>query len=100
VEPVYLAAQGTNTNIPQRKRIIVVSGDKVVMERTLDGALNGLFGTQQPQERAAQAPSRQPELGQARRQLEEAQKALQQGDSEKFGKAMDVLKRLLNEPPR
>jgi uncharacterized membrane protein (UPF0182 family) len=98
VEPVYLTAEGTN--IPQLKRIIVVSGDKVVMERTLDGALNALFGTQQPQERAAQAPSRQPELGQARTQLEEAQKALQQGDWERFGKAMDVLKRLLNEPPR
>jgi uncharacterized membrane protein (UPF0182 family) len=98
VEPVYLTAQGTN--IPQLKRIIVVSGDKVVMERTLDGALNALFGTQQPHERAAQAPSRQPEFGQARTQLEEAQKALQQGDWEKFGKAMDVLKRLLNEPPR
>jgi len=98
VEPVYLTAEGTN--IPQLKRVIVVSGDKVVMEPTLNGALDALFGTQQPQERAAQAPSRQLELGQARMQLEEAQKALQQGDWEKFGKAMDVLKRLLNEPPR
>jgi uncharacterized membrane protein (UPF0182 family) len=98
VEPVYLTAQGTN--IPQLKRVIVVSGDKVVMEPTLDGALNALFGTQQPQMSAAQTPSRQPELGQARTQLEEAQKALQQGDWEKFGKAMDVLKRLLSEPPR
>ena len=98
VEPVYLTAQGTN--IPQLKRIIVVSGDKVVMEPTLNGALNALFGTQQPDERAAQAPSRQLESGQARAQLEEAQKALQQGDWEKFGKAMDVLERLLTEPPR
>jgi hypothetical protein len=98
VEPVYLTAQGTN--IPQLKRIIVVSGDKVVMEPTLNGALNALFGTQQPQERAAQAPSRQPDLGQARTQLEEAQKAIQQGDWEKFGKAMEGLKRMLTEPPR
>jgi len=36
----------------------------------------------------------------ARTQLEEAQKAIQQGDWEKFGKAMEVLKRLLTEPPR
>jgi len=95
---VDLTAEGTN--LPQHKRIIVVSGDKVVMEPTLDGALNALFGTQQPQERTTQPPSRQLELGQARAQLEEAQKALQQGDWEKFGKAMDVLKRLLTEPPR
>jgi uncharacterized membrane protein (UPF0182 family) len=70
------------------------------MEPTLNGALNALFGTQQLQERAAQAPGRQPELGQARTQLEEAQKAIQQGDWEKFGRAMQVLKRLLSEPPR
>ena len=97
VEPVYLTAEGTN--IPQLKRVIVVSGDKVVMEPTLNGALNGLFGTQKPQEGAAQTTSsRQPELGQARTQLEEAQKALQEGDWEGFGKAMAVLERLLTEP--
>ena len=98
VEPVYLTAEGTN--IPQLKRVIVVSGDKVVMEPTLNGALEALFGAQQPQEKAAQAPGRQTELDQARTQLEEAQKAIQQGDWEKFGKAMDVLKRLLIEPQR
>jgi uncharacterized membrane protein (UPF0182 family) len=98
VEPVYLTAEGTN--IPQLKRVIVVSGDKVVMEPTLNGALDSLFGAQQPQASAAQAPGRQPELGQARTQLESAQKAIQQGDWEKFGKAMEALKRLLNEPPR
>ena len=98
VEPVYLTAEGTN--IPQLKRIIVVSGDKIAMEPTLDGALNALFGTQQPKEGAAQAPSRQPELSQARTQLEEAQKAIQQGDWEKFGKAMEALKHLLTGPSR
>jgi uncharacterized membrane protein (UPF0182 family) len=98
VEPVYLTAEGTN--IPQLKRIIVVSGDKVVMEPTLDGALNALFGTQQPQVGGAQAPTRQPEWGQARTQLEQAQKALQEGDWERFGKAMAGLERLLAEPQR
>jgi uncharacterized membrane protein (UPF0182 family) len=98
VEPVYLTAEGTN--IPQLKRIIVISGDSVVMEPTLDGALDALFGVKQPTEEAAQAPSRQPELSQARKQLEEAQKAIQKGDWEEFGKAMDVLKRMLTEPQR
>jgi uncharacterized membrane protein (UPF0182 family) len=92
VEPVYLTAEGTN--IPQLKRIIVVSGDKVVMEPTLNGALNALFGTQQPQERAALQPLRQPEMEQARKQLQEAQKAMQL-DWEKFNKAMEALQRLL-----
>jgi uncharacterized membrane protein (UPF0182 family) len=98
VEPVYLTAEGTN--IPQLKRVIVVSGDKVVMEPTLNGALDALFGAQQPQERAARAPDRQPELDQARKQLEEARKAIQQGDWEQFGKAMEGLKHLLAEPPQ
>jgi uncharacterized membrane protein (UPF0182 family) len=96
VEPVYLTAEGTN--IPQLKRIIVVSGDKVVMERTLDGALAALFGGQQPQATAVPAPGGQPEMAQARKQLDQAQKAIQQGDWGKFGKEMDALKRLLNEP--
>jgi uncharacterized membrane protein (UPF0182 family) len=33
---------------PQLKHIIVVSGDKIAMEPTFNGALNTLFGTQQP----------------------------------------------------
>ena len=47
VVPLYLKAEGTN--FPQLKRVIAVAGDKVVMEPTLDEALNDLFGTQQPQ---------------------------------------------------
>ena len=43
-------------------------------------------------------PGAQPELGQARAQFDEAQKAMQQGDWEKFGKAMEALKRLLAGP--
>ncbi len=95
VVPVYLTAEGTD--FPQLKRVIVISADKVVMEPTLDEAIQSVFGTQQPQN-PAQAPRGQPELGQARAQFDEAQKAMQQGDWEKFGKAMDALKRLLTGP--
>ncbi len=95
VVPVYLTAEGTD--FPQLKRVIVVSGDSVAMEPTLDEAIQSVFGTQQPQN-PAQAPRGHPELGQARAQFDEAQKAMQQGDWEKFGKAMDALKRLLTGP--
>jgi hypothetical protein len=37
VVPVYLTAAGTN--FPQLKRVIVISGDKVAMEPTLDEAI-------------------------------------------------------------
>ena len=95
VVPVYLTAEGTD--FPQLNRVIVISGDKVAMEPTLDAVIQSVFGTQQPQN-PAQAPRGQPELSQARAQFDEAQKAMQQGDWGGFGKAMDVLKRVLNAP--
>jgi uncharacterized protein len=96
VVPLYLTAAGTD--FPQLKRVIVISGDKVAMEPTLDEAIQSVFGTQQPQN-AAQAPRGQPDLGQAKAQFDDAQKAMQQGNWEDFGKAMDALKRLLNGRP-
>ncbi len=101
IVPVYLRAQGTN--FPQLKRIIAVTADRVVMEPTLDGALADLFGAQQPQNTggmAAPSPQTQiqpqPQLGEARTQLEAAQRAMQQGNWEDFGKAMQSLTRLLS----
>ena len=52
VVPLYLTAEGTD--FPQLKRVIVISGDKVAMEPTLDEAIQAVFGTQQPQNRGAQ----------------------------------------------
>ena len=95
VVPLYLTAEGTD--FPQLKRVIVISGDKVAMEPSLDEAIQSVFGTQQPQS-AGQAPRGHPELGQARAQFDAAQKAMQQGDWGNFGKAMDALKRLLTGP--
>jgi uncharacterized protein len=104
VVPLYLRAEGTN--FPQLKRVIAVAGDKVAMEPTLDEALTALFGTQQPQVGAAQTTgaavetaTRQSDLGAARMQFEDAEKAMRQGDWDKFGKAMEALKLLLAKPP-
>ena len=95
VVPLYLTAEGTD--FPQLKRVIVISGDKVAMEPTLDEAIQSVFGTAQPQI-SAQAPGAQPELGRARAQFDDAQKAMEQGNWADFGKSMDALKRLLNAP--
>jgi len=83
VVPLYLRAEGTN--FPQLKRVIVVTGNKVVMESTLDEALSALFGSPGGQQTGTQAPITKTELDQARAQLAEVQKAI------------DSLKRLLNE---
>lgn len=95
VVPVYLTAEGTD--FPQLKRVIVISGDKVAMEPTLDEAIATVFGTAPPQT-SAQTPGAQPELGQARARFDDAQKAMQKGNWGDFGKSMDALKRLLAGP--
>jgi hypothetical protein len=84
-----LKAEGTN--FPQLKRVIVATGDKVVMEPTLDAALTSLFGTAPPQsgilpagqsgvlpaqQTGAQAPLSKAMRDQAEAQLADAQKAL------------------------
>ena len=84
VIPLYLRAEGTN--FPQLKRVIVATGNKVVMEPTLDEALNAVFGLPGVPQSGTQAPIRNTELDQARVQLGELQKAI------------DSLKRLLSEP--
>jgi uncharacterized protein len=86
VVPLYLKAEGTN--FPQLKRVIVATGDKVVMEPTLDEALSSLFENSpiSAQQGGTQTPLPKATLDQARAQLAEAQKAI------------DSLKRLLATP--
>jgi hypothetical protein len=105
VVPLYLTAAGTN--FPQLKRVIAVAGDKVVMAPTLDEALNDLFAAPRPKVGATE-PGAQivgaakvpiSTLDQARMQLENAKKAMQQGDWEKFGSAMEALQHSLGGGP-
>ena len=84
VVPLYLRAEGAN--FPQLKRVIAATGNKVVMEPTLDEALSSLFGSPGVRPSRPQAPIRDTELDQARAQLAEIQKAI------------DSLNRLLNKP--
>ena len=93
VVPLYLKAEGTN--FPQLKRVIVATGDKVVMQPSLDEALDSLFGTSQGQSGplpGKQAGSETP-LSKATRDQAAAQLAAAQ-------KAINALKQLLDNPPR
>jgi uncharacterized protein len=83
VVPLYLKAEGTN--LPQLKRVIVATDNKVVMEPTLDGALSALFGSPEVHQAETLASGSNTELEKARAQLTAVQKA------------MDALKLLLNE---
>ena len=101
IVPLYLQAAGTN--FPQLKRVIAIAADKVVMEPTLDEAITDLFGTQQPveppEEGSSQPPTTPPPaLAQARMQLDQARKAMQQGNWAAFGTAMEGLEHQLAGP--
>jgi uncharacterized membrane protein (UPF0182 family) len=101
VVPLYLQAEGAN--FPQLKRVIAVAGDKVVMEPTLDEALNDLFGNQPARDGSMQISppdtSLKPALDRARALLEDAQKAMRQGEWAKFGTAMQGLEQQLAASP-
>ena len=81
VVPLYLKAEGTN--FPQLKRVIVATGDKVVMEPTLEEALASLFGAEPGQsgplpgkQAGAQGSLSKTTRDKAEAQLAEAQKAI------------------------
>ena len=93
VVPLYLKAEGTN--FPQLKRVIVATGDKVVMEPTLDEALASLSGSAPGPSGAlpvsltgSQAPLSKATHDQAAAQLADAQKAI------------NALKQILAAPPQ
>ncbi len=90
IVPLYLRAEGTN--FPQLKRVIAATGDKVVMQPTLDEALSALFVSPEqtplagtPQVNGVSKPTT--EIDQERLQLQAAQKAI------------DSLKLMLNGNP-
>jgi len=104
VEPVYLLAEGND--IPQLRRVILVYNQRVVMERTLQEAVEVVFGEVAPtrpepiEVRQPPAPTAPPaEPGGPRDTLRKAQEALQQGDWEEFGRAMQELQRQLERSP-
>jgi len=99
VEPVYLLAEGVN--IPQLIRVIVISGNKVVMQPTLEQAIRAVFGAAQPTgaPTVAAAPIEAGALQRAREHLNKAQDALRQGNWQDFGKAMQALQTALQTKP-
>ena len=116
VEPVFL--QAARGEIPELKRVIVVYGDQIVMERDLERSLDKLFGRESalakasqpvsPDTGAKQADDAQPtDSGQSPELARRAWQYLQQAkesygdDWAKFGQQMDQLEQVLkdlNEP--
>ncbi len=102
VEPVFLQAE--SGGLPELKRVIVVAGDKIAMERTLGQSLAAIFGTgtiptepgEEPVE--GQVPSDIASLiSQAQQHYDNAQEYLKEGDWTGYGKELEALEAILGE---
>lgn len=105
VEPLYLQAE--QSKMPELRRVIVAHGEKIVMEPTLNLALQRIFGAdignepqsppqQEKQLPAEQIPTNHLELiNEANRLFNEAQDKLKNGDWVGYGESMEKLENVL-----
>ncbi|NPV73770.1 MAG: UPF0182 family protein [Pelotomaculum sp.] len=105
VEPLYLQAE--QSRMPELRRVIVAHGEKVVMEPTLDKALEKIFGEGATVQKSVQQPvdvtQPQPEksiaeLANTANQIyDEAMKKIKAGDWAGYGEDLSRLKQVLAE---
>ncbi len=107
VEPIYLRAE--RGQLPELKRVIVASGDLVVMEETLAESLNAIYAGLSAEELPTTAPTpaapeepadKMTELARlAQEHYDKAQEYLREGDwagwGEELDKMADVLRQLV-----
>lgn len=107
VEPLYLQAE--QSKMPELRRVIVAHGERIVMEPTLDEALQKIFG--KGAARDIEKPKAQtPETGaqktvkelivEANRAYEEGLSKLKSGDWAGYGESTKRLKNILDELSR
>jgi uncharacterized membrane protein (UPF0182 family) len=108
VAPVYIKSVGTN-NIPEVKRVIVGYGDRIIMDETLEKALNSMFNLNAPEGNAPAAPNTQtvPEqqvnttakelAGKANELFKKAKDAQQSGNWADYGEYLKQLEDVLNQ---
>ena len=104
VAPIYLQAE--QSKMPELRRVIVSHGEMVVMEPTLEKALERIFGTESgvkdpvklPDTGSQTAPLSLADLAKSANQLyDEAQNKLKAGDWAGYGESLNKLKQTLNE---
>jgi uncharacterized membrane protein (UPF0182 family) len=101
VEPVYLSAE--NRQLPELKRLIATTGDRVVMATDIQSLLAALF-TEEAKPSAvvtstaaakSAAPATGPPPSEALKRYRRALEALNKGDWRTFGAEMDALHKAL-----
>lgn len=96
VEPMYLQAE--QSKIPELKRVIVASREKVVMGESLDGALAELFGRREEEEKRAEkgpAGTESEIITKLKDSYSRLEEALKSGNFAKFGEILSDIKGIL-----
>lgn len=103
VEPLYIKSSSENS-IPEVKKILVAYKDKVVMENTLEGALNAMFNGSQntnisrPQDNKENINLNKNELIQKANEIyEKSQEAIKNGNFAEYGQYINELGNILNQ---
>lgn len=104
VEPIYL--QSDQSKMPELRRVIVASGDRVVMETSLEKALQRIFGAENAPDNTQPPPAGAVALEpgsaanlvkQANQLYDDAQNKLKNGDWAGYGDSIKQLKDVLNQ---
>jgi uncharacterized protein len=106
VQPLYLVSEQIGQSIPEMKRVVVVNGQDVVMENTLDEALAGAVGAPVPTEPTEPAEPGEPTepaadvaslLAQAQQHFVAAEAALQAGDLATYQAELEQAEQLVQQ---
>ena len=103
VEPIYLKSD-TDSNFPEMKMVVVSYGDKILMEPTLDTAIERLFGISEQKPERPQEPDTEYDdtnindlINKANEIFNDANEASQNGNWAEYGRKIDELERILNQ---
>ena len=112
VEPIYLESSGGERNLPEVKRVIVAYENRIVMEESLEEALNIVFGKSQ-EEKPGEKPGEEPQspgeegpplaedetiedlVQKANELFNKAEEAQRQGNWAEYGKYLSQLQDIL-----
>ncbi|MCR4431877.1 MAG: UPF0182 family protein [Tepidanaerobacteraceae bacterium] len=104
VRPIFI--QGEQSQLPELSRIVVASGEHVVMERTFEAALARIFGESAVEKTVPTVPveemTAEEQIKRAATLYDEAIKAQREGDWAAYGQKInelgDLLKKLTGKP--
>lgn len=100
VEPIYLKSD-TESNFPEMKMVVVSFGDRIVMEPTLNQAIERIFGIysepQEPVKEEFDNTNINDLIKQATQLFNKATEAQQRGDWAQYGESLKELENILNQ---